>query len=371
MPRLSEKIRKTLEKIIADLQLKENVYGIGLFGSWSRGEAVTSSDIDLLILDKADFDYEYVERVEVNGLFLDLNHVPKRWLYGLIPPKIDQKLYEMQILYDRDWSLNNVKLLMAKSYGSPERVDIRTEAHVIESDIFLSRATSAYSRDDLWSSQLFTTVALETILKVLIEITLEPFSNSRFIERLEVSAVKLGLYDLFDYYLDATGLERTTGDSVKEKLRLFKILRDEMRETAEQNPRALASSHFKVGTKLNYYLNPAFLQGMTMRTNALIDSGKVAEASHYLDSIFLDMIENYVWLKSSIAEVRVDYSTLMRSLEYLEKRSPKNFNYIVELLGLSKLSKFDVSKFIEKTREIMFRVRGERKVLIKKHLIKS
>ncbi|NWF86312.1 nucleotidyltransferase domain-containing protein [Candidatus Bathyarchaeota archaeon] len=371
MTRLPERIRKTLEKIIADLQVKENIYGVGLFGSWSRGEAVASSDIDLLILDKADFGYEYVERVKVNGLFLDLNHVPKRWLCGVIPPEIDQKLYEMQILYDRDWSLNNVKLLMAKSYSSPERVDIRTEAHIVESDIYLSRATSAYSRDDLWSAQLFTTIALETILKVLIEIALEPFSSSRFVERLEVSAVTLGLRDLFDDYLDVTGLERTDGESVKEKLRLFNLVWHEMKEITEQNPRALVSLHFKVRTKLNYYLNPTFLQGMAMRINALIDWEKVAEASHYIESIFLDMVENYVWLKSLIAKLRVDYSTLMRSLEYLEMRSPKNFDYIVEFLGLSELDKFGVNKFIEKTRGIMFRVRGERKVLIKKHLIKS
>ena len=371
MTGLPEKVRRTLEKVVAEMRVTENVYGIGLFGSWSRGDATTSSDVDLLILDKGNFNYEYVERIEIGGLLIDLDHVPKRWIHGLIPPEIDQKLYEMQILYDRDWSLNNTKLLMVKSYGSPERVDIRTETHVIESDIYLSRATSAFSREDFRSAYLFATVALENILKVLVEIALESFSNSRFVEKFEVSAAKMGMRDLFNEYLEIAGLNKTDNVIAKDKLKLFKVIWDEMKATTEQNLQALESSHFKVKTKLNYYLNPAFLQGVVMRTNALIDSGKVIEASHYLNSIFLDIVENYVWLKSSIEKVKVDYTTLMRSLESLEEKNPKNYNYILKFLNLSEVDKLNAAKAIEKTREIMLKIRKERKVLIKNRLIKS
>jgi predicted nucleotidyltransferase len=246
---LPEKLRRTLEKIVAEMRVAENVYGIGLFGSWSRGDATTSSDIDLLILDKGNFNYEYVERIEANGLLIDLDHVPKRWIHGMIPPELDQKLYEMQILYDRDWSLNDTKLLMAKSYCSPERVDIRTETHVIDSDIYLSRATSAFSREDFGSAYLFATVALENILKVLVEIALEPFSNSRFVEILEVSATKLGMRDLFNEYLEIAELNKTDDAGAKDKLRLFKIVWDEMKAVAKQNAQVLESSHFKVKKK--------------------------------------------------------------------------------------------------------------------------
>jgi len=368
---LPEKVRKTLEKVVTEMRATENVHGIGLFGSWSRGDATTSSDIDLLILDKGNFNYEYVERTEIGGLLIDMDHVPKRWIHGPIPPEIDQKLYEMQILYDRDWSLNNTKLLMVKFYGSPERVDIRTEAHVIESDIYLSRATSAFSREDFRSACLFATVALENILKVLVEITLEPFSNSRFIEKFEVSAAKMGMRDVFNEYLEIAELNKTENAIAKDKMKLFKVIWDEMKATAEQNLQTLESSHFKVKTKLNYYLNPAFLQGLMIRTNALIDSEKAIEASHYLNSIFLDIVENYVWLKSSSEKVKVDYTTLMRSLESLEAKNPKNYDYMLKLLNLSEVDKLNAAKVIEKTRKITFKIRNERKVLIKNRLLKS
>jgi len=366
---LPEKIRRTLEKVVKEMRVAENVYGIGLFGSWSRGDTAETSDVDLLIFDKSDFNHEYVERMELGGVFIDLDRVPKRWIQGPIPPEIDQKLYEVQVLYDRDWSLANTKLLMAKSYSSPERVDIRTETHVIDSDIFLSRATSAFSREDLPSAYLFSTVALENILKILVEIALEPFSNSRFLNRLEVSATKLGMQGLFKEYLEMTGLGEVNSAGAKDKMKLFKVIWNEIGFNVKRNARALEASHFKVKTKLNYYLNPVFLQGALMRTNSLVDTGKAAEASYYLKGILLDIVENYVWLKSSVDKIKVDYTTLIRSLETLEEKNPKSYNQIVSFLDLDKIRKANASNAIEKSREIMLKIRKDRKVLIKNHLI--
>ncbi|MEM2971292.1 MAG: hypothetical protein QW270_02580 [Candidatus Bathyarchaeia archaeon] len=130
----------------------------------------------------------------------------------------------MQILYDRDWSLTNTKLLMTKSYISPERITIRTEAHVIESDIYLSRATSAFSRGDYHSAHVFAITALETILKVLVEIALQPFSNSRFIETLGKSTAKLEMQNLLGEFLEITRLKEAKSEKVKEKLKLFKAI---------------------------------------------------------------------------------------------------------------------------------------------------
>ena len=371
MMRLPENIRKTLEKIVREMRVKENIYGVGLFGSWSRGDATSSSDVDLLVLDTSDFNYEYVERIEIKGLFVDLNRIPKRWILGCIPPEIDQKLYEMQILYDRDWSLTNTKLWMVKSYGSPERIDIRTEAHVIESDIYLSRATSAFSREDFRSAHLFATVALENTMKILMETALEPFSNSRFVKKLEHSAGKLGMQNLFDEYLSITGLCRTESAGVEHRLRLFKQIWDEINAAIKQNSYALESAHFKVKTKLKYYLNPAFLQGVIIRTKSLIDSGEIIEASHYLNKIFLDIVENYLWLKSLIEKVKTDYTTMIRSLENLEEKTPQNYGHILEFLHLKNVNKHDAADTVKKTRKIMLKIRQERKDLIQNHLLKE
>lgn len=368
---LPEKLRKTLEKTVKGLAAKRNVYGVGLFGSWSRGDAQTSSDVDLFILDEDDFAYEYVERVEQDGFLIDLDHVPRRWIQGPIPPEIDQKLYEMQILYDRDWALTNTKLLMAKSYRSPERVDIRTDAHVVESDIYLSRATSAFSRHDFRSSHVFSTVALENTLKVLIEIASQPFSNSRFLETAESSAAKLGMSSFFDGYIEMTGFSKVDNTHAKDRLTLFKTIWDDIGAVAKQNLQTLESTHFKIKTRLNYYLNTAFLQGVVKRATAMIEAEKTIEASHYLSNILLDMVENYAWLKSSIDKVRIDYTTLIRSLEGLEEKNSTNYRNIMTFLGLGTTDRVASAKEIGRTREAMLRVRRDRKLLIKNHLLKT
>jgi predicted nucleotidyltransferase len=368
---LPEKIRRTLEKVVKEMIIEENVYGIGLFGSWSRGDAAASSDVDLLILDGADLACEYVERKETSGLLIDLDHIPKKWLRGVIPPEIDQKLYEMQILYDRDWSLANAKLLMAKSYSSPERVDIRTESHIVDSDIYLSRATSALSKGDFPSASIFAIIALESILKILVEIALEPLSNSKMIEKFEISTAKLGVKGLFDEYMHITALNTFDSAKAKEKLKLYKAVWEEMHATIEQDIQGLENTHFRVKTKLKYYLNPIFLQGFIARTNSLIDSGKAAEASRYIDNTLVDLVENYVWFKASKTKTKVDYTTLMHAFERLEAKNPRNYSHVTKLLNVGDENEKTAAEKIEKTRRIMLKIRRERKVLIKNHLLKK
>jgi hypothetical protein len=369
--RLPDKTRRTLARIVNQQKIKENVYGIGLFGSWSRGDADPSSDVDLFILDKGDFVWEYVERIEIGGSYIDLDHVPKRWIRGLLPPETDQKLYEMQILYDRDWSLTNTKLLMVKSYSSSERVGIRTEAHVVDSDIYLSRATSAFSRGDFYSAYLFALGAFENALKILVEIALEPLSNSHFVEKLEISASKLQLSDFYKKYLVVSGLVEASDEQVKERLRLFNDVWSEAAAEVKQDARLLESLHFRVRTRLLYYLNSTFLQGIVARTNALAKLGKIAEASHYLQSIFLDMMENHVWFKSSVRKVKPDYSMLVRFLERLEGKDSRNYKNIVGFLNLREVDRVVAGRVVEDVRQAILRIRRDRKILIKSVLSKS
>jgi hypothetical protein len=277
----------------------------------------------------------------------------------------------MQILYDRDWALTNTKLLMSKSYCSPERVDIRTQAHVVESDIYLSRATSAFSRHDFKSSHLFATVALENTLKIPVEIASQPFSNSRFMETAENSAAKLGMRSLFDEYVQMTGFSRVDNTHAKDRLRLFKTIWDDIDAVAKQNIQTLESTHFKVKTRLKYYLNASFLQGIVKRATTIIEAEKTTEAMHYLTSILLDIVESYTWFKSSTDKVKIDHTTLIRSLEGLEEKDSPNYRNIITFLGLDTIDSAAATKEIDKTRMAMLRARRDGKLLIKNHLLKT
>jgi predicted nucleotidyltransferase len=374
MMKLPEKMRKMLEKILKEMAVKENVSGLGLFGSWRRGDATPSSDIDLLVLSNNSLEDEYVERISIGDFFIDLNFVPKHLVQGPIHPKLDQKLYEVQILYDRDWTLTNTKLSMTKLYSSPERVYMRTEIHTIESDIYLSRATSALAKGDYISTQLFAVVAVENILKVLLEIALEPFSNSRFVEKAENAAKKLGISEVFNDYLKIAKLNHVDATAAEEKLKLFKTVLDEMSFTVKRRPQVLKNMHFKIKTGITYYFNPAFMQGIILRANSMINSKKFTEAVRYLNSLSLNIIENYVWIKAAIEKQKIDYTSLIRSIEKLEKDNPRNYQNIIKILGLTETAHIDraeTAEAIEKARKIILKIRRERKHLIKTHISKS
>lgn len=368
MKALPEKLRGTLERAVKELAAKETVYGIGLFGSWSRGDATASSDVDLFVLDKADFAYEYVERIDRNGFSIDFDHVPRKWIHGPIPPEIDQKLYEMQILYDRDWGLTNTKLIMTKAYGSSERVDIRTEAHIVDSDIYLSRATSALSRQDYKSSHIFALTALETTMKLLIEITLQPFSNSRFMETAQNSTEKLGLHSLFKEYIEMAGFDKVNQETAKRNLKLFKTIWEDIKSISQNNPQKLDTLHFKVKTRLNYYLNHQFLRAAMNRATNMIETGNTLEATHYLNNLLLDIIENYSWLESSIRNFRIDYSTLFRTLENLDNKGPTIYRNAIDYFEVSTSNSVGSTRDIAAARAAMINVRKSRKLLIEKFL---
>ena len=368
MTRLPEKIRRTLERKVKEMMLRDDVYGLGMFGSWSRGDAEASSDVDLLVISGENLKGEHVERVVASNFFLDFDFIPGSWIKGPIPPELDQKLYESQILYDRDWSLANAKLLVTKNYSSPERVDIRTETHVVDSDIYLSRATSAFSKGDFRSARIFAVAAMENILKIPLEIALEPFSNSRFLEKLEFSIMKLGLTNLLNDYLTIAQLDQVEKDFAEEKLRLLRTIWEETGLLIKYNPKIIEKLHFKVKANLKYYFNPAFLQGMTLRTKTLIASKNPAEALRYLKSTFLQMTENYAWLRASMEKAKIDYTCLIGCLESLEKKNPRHCKNIINFLDVDHVEKKETSETIEKAKRLMLKIRGQRRLLIKKHL---
>lgn len=369
--RLPEKIRRVLEKIVREMASKEDVYGIGLFGSWSRGDATTASDVDLLILMKSDIMDECMDRIAADGIMVDFDLIPMSWILGPLPPELDQKLFEVQILYDRDWKLTNAKMLMVKTYSSPERVEIRTNAHAIEADIHLSRATSALSKGDFPSAHLFACTAMENALKIPLEIALQPISNSHFIEKAEVAVEKLGLKEMFMDYMEIAGLDAVDKTQVEEKLKLFKALWDEMYFTVKQHTQTIEKAHFKTKTSLKYYFNPFFMQGAVLRTTSIINAENFAEATHYLNSIFINMLENYAWLKSTLEKQHINYTTLIRSIENLEKTNPKVYHDTISLLGITNIDKTLATKTVEKARKNITKLHKEKKHLIKTHISKN
>lgn len=365
MVSLPENIRGVLEKLVQDLSKQEPISAVGLFGSWARGDAVTTSDVDLLIVDTRDFNYEYVERLEFGGLLIDLDYIPKKWIKGAIPPEIDQKLYEVGVLYDRDWSLTNMQNWTSKTYRKLERVDIRTESYVVESDMYLSRATSALDRGDFQSARIFATMGAESILKVLIDVNLMPLSNSHFIQILEEAAKRVRMPELFVGYLTAAQLFRADRNEAERKLSLLRSIWEDITAFMKEHALTFDSLHFKTRTRLRYYAKPAFLAGMIARSQAIITTESFAEAAHYVFRTLIEMVENYTWMLAAVEKVRLDYTTLFHSLRQLEKPPMQVYRYAVDALNVEDATRDETEKAVKFAKEMNLKLRQRRKELIK------
>lgn len=364
--RLPERVREVIKSLVRDLSERETVLGVGMFGSWSRGDAVPSSDVDVVIVDGREFDYEYVERIESGGLLVDLNYIPRKWITGSVPPEIDQKLFEAKVSYDRDRSLTNVKNWMSKTFWRFERVDLRTETYLIESDMYLSRASSAHAKGDFQSACVFAGVGMESILKILIEVNQFPISNSRFIEAVGESAEAVEMPELIADYLVTARLSDVNRRDAEKKLNLFKDAWEDVASFMKEHASTLDSLHFKIKTKLQYYGNPVFLEGMTARSQALMNIGTRAEAPHYVIHTLTELLENYAWLASAVEGVKLDYTILLRSLRDFKKSPTRVYKTAVEALNVESVSQKEAKKAVECAKGTILAVRRQRKELIKK-----
>jgi predicted nucleotidyltransferase len=363
LTRLPEKIRSTLEKLVQKLRKQEMISGIGLFGSWSRGDADPSSDIDLLIIDERNFNYEYVDRLEPDGLLVDLNHIPKKWITGPVPPEIDQRLHELYILYDQDWSLTNTQQWMSKVYRKPERVDVRTETYVVESDIYMSRAASAHAREDFQSACIFAGMGVEFMLKTLIELNLLSISNSRFIRALEKSAEKLEMPRFFNDYLTIARLSKLDNCDAEKKIGLVKDTWRNVATFMKEKASTLDSLHFTVRTMLEYYGKHSFLKGMIDRSHTLLHQGMRVEASHYVVHTLIGLLENYAWLTSADEGIKLDYTILLRSLRD-SKETRAVYENAVKAFDVTDVDRKEATKTMKLAKETILNVRRQRKDLI-------
>jgi predicted nucleotidyltransferase len=349
MVRLPEKIRGALEKLVSKLKENEKISAISLFGSWSRGDAVSSSDVDLLIVDERDFPGEFVERIEVRGVLIDLNYIPKKWILSVMPREIDQKMYESYVLYDRDWSFTNSKEWMMKVYKNPERLNIRTESYMVNADIYLSRAASALSREDYQSVCIFAEKSAETIMRIPVDICQLPISKSRFLKNLDRATERLKMTKIYAEYLALTNLFKVEREEAEKTLNNFKKVWSEIAVFTKRNAQLLEESHFRVKSKLNYYFSPLFLQGTMLRARGLIDSGENGETIRYLKDVLLDMLENYTWVKAKAEKTRVDSTTLIRNLKEIAQEKPNIiYEKTTQIFKTEEVNRQKAQKAIEK-----------------------
>ena len=359
---LPERLRGVLSSFIEDLKARETILAAGLFGSWSRGDAVQSSDVDLLVVENRDYDYEYVERIEVNGCLLDLNYVSRQWI-NKIPTEVDQKVYEVQVLFDRDGTLTRAKNLMSRVYWRPERIDIRTESYLVEADSYLSRARLAFNRGDYRSVKVNSIRGFRAVSKILIEIGRKPVLTSSFTRKLEVACKSLGLQDFYNNYIELAEFSGLSKSDVKSMLNSLSSAWAGMIEFISTTLPLYKGLHPKVGAKLNYYGREQFLRGLIARTSDLIEDSAI-EAANYMFHTLMDALEGYAYLVSLVEGIKFDYALIIRCLSESKKHPSKVYYESINVLGVEDVSSQEAEEALKEATDAALNIRQKRKELI-------
>ncbi|MEM1586082.1 MAG: nucleotidyltransferase domain-containing protein [Candidatus Bathyarchaeia archaeon] len=359
---LPERLSGVLGGLIDDLKAREIVLGFGLFGSWSRGDAAPTSDVDLLVVESKEYDYDYVERIEVDGCLLDLNYISRYWITKM-PPEIDQKIYELQIMFDRDGSLTKAKNLMSRVYWKPERIELRTESHLFEADSYLSRARQALNRGDYRSAKVNAIRSFWALTKILMEAGRKLILNSLFIRNLEAACKSLDMYAIYKSYVNTADFERLGKSDVK-------LMLDSLSSAWEGIIRFAASIsllpkdvHPKLGAKLKYYGREHFLKGLKARASGLLEDSPT-EAANYIFHTLIDALESYVYIASVTEGVRFDYATILKHLSEL-KKSPVNVYYsAIKALRVEDVSSREAENILRAVADAALNIRQRRRELI-------
>lgn len=359
---LPERFSGVLSGLIEDLKAREVVLGFGLFGSWSRGDATPASDVDLLVVESREYDYDYVERIELNGCLLDLNYVSKYWI-AKMPPEIDQKIYEMKILFDRDGSLTKAKNLMSRIYWKPERIELRTESYLFEADSYLSRARQAFNRGDYRSAKVNAIRSLWAAAKILIEVGRRFILNSSFIRSLEPACKSLDMYAFYRGYIEVAGFDKLGKSDVKLMLDSLLSAWEGIMKFTAAIPQMPKDAHPKFSAKLNYYGRESFIKGLKAKINDLLEVSPI-ESANYIFHTSMDALESYVYIASILEGVRFDYATILKHLSEL-KRSPSGVYYgVIRALRVENVSDKEAENTLKIVANAVLDLRQKRKELI-------
>ncbi len=361
---LPQSARPIIPKIVRELSAQSNVSSVGVFGSWTRGDAIPESDLDVLIVDKRNINNEFTERVESDSLLIDFNYVPRSWIAGRLPPKIDQKLFEVHILYDADWRLTNAKDWMLKTYRNPGRVNIRTENRLVNSDIFISRAASGYTRRDHESAYIYAMLALEAAADIVIDIIGLPISTRHFIKNFKEAATKAGMRELYTGYLKIANLEVARKEDALREFQIFKTCWSELSHITKKYSQAMSGLHFETKAKIDYYSSPLLYKGVTDIAKAIIELGSSSEAIHYLLANLVEVLECYAWVASAREKLRPDYSMLMRSIRGVSEKPPTIYESAVKAFKLQELTPNETEETLNFAKDLIISIRRNRKNLI-------
>jgi len=356
-------ISPTFNKFVEDLAKQETVSSIGLFGSWSRYDASPTSDYDVLVIDRRGFEYEFHERVEYDGVIMDITRVPIKWVDEVVSPDVDQMLHETIILYDPSGMLKRARDWVEANYRTSGRMEVRTEQYLASSDTYHSRASAAMARGDLETASLFSDMSLKPVAHVIMEVADLPFTRSAFIWNLRRACEKIDMIGTYKVIINSMRLAGLEKADVLSCLDRFGGLWRRISQYMGDNREVIQGLHDRLRDEINYLTDPTMLKGLLARAEEMLDENNFIEAANYMRSWLLPLLEGYAWLISAKQDAKLDYTSLFKTIRLYE--GPAGiFDSAAEVFNVKNIESNAVKQEIETARSVISYTRSKRREMI-------
>ncbi len=363
MAALPKGISSTFNRFVEDLAKQATVSSIGLFGSWSRYDASPASDYDVLVVDRREFDYELHERVEYDGLLMDISRIPRKWVAEVISPVVDHMLHETIILYDPSGMLKRARDWVEGNYRTPGRVEVRTEQYLSSADTYLSRATAAMTRGDLETASLFSDMSLTPIAHIIMDIAGIPITRGAFVWNLRRACQKIDMIGIYKVILSNTRLGGLEKADVSSYLDRFESVWRRISQYMADNREVVEGLHEMLRDEINYLTDPTVLKGVFVRVEEMLDENNFIEAANYMRGWLLPLLQDYAWLISAKQGAKFDYTALFKTISLYE--GPAGiYDGATEIFNLRNLERNAVRQEIESARSIIAYIRKKRREMI-------
>ncbi len=355
-------IRSALDAFVRELTGRGEVAGVCLLGGWPLFDAPAGNALDVLVF-KSEADFEFHELVGLEGLMLDLNTIPLRWIGEVVRPEVDHRLHEASVLHDPTGILGKAKGFVEDNFRTPGRVEIRTEGHIATADMYLSRSTSALTRNDLETTSIYACASLESLALVLMEVAGIPISRKDLVWNLRRACEALGMMGFFREFIELGRLRNLSGGEVEGIVDRFKVVWRIISNHADEHREVVDRLHEVLRRELGYLTSPWMLDLILSRTGGMLDVGNFAGAVLYLRGWLRQFLEAHAWVLTARRGDRFDYTSLFRVIggegcvEGVRESA-------VEVFGLERLDRRGVSGDVEGVREAVSMVRSARRGLI-------
>lgn len=358
-----KRIYPTIEKFVEDLALRTNVTSVGLFGSWARYEASVVSDVDLLVVDGSDVEFEFRELEEYEGLLMDINRIPWSWVGEVVLPDIDHRLHETIILHDPSGVLKRARGFVEDCYRTRGRVEVRTEGYLTDADMYLSRASSAYTRRDMETASLFADLSLTPIAQILMDVAGVPITRGAFIWNLRRAGEKLRMMEVYRRFVNMVRLSGLERGDVSRSLSRLDDAWHRISDFVVDSGDVVDGLHDRLRREIMYLTDPAMIGCILGRTREMLEGNNLVEAAMYMRGWLLPLLEDYAWLISARRGDKFDYTSLFRTMREYEGASEIH-DGAVEVFNLGGVEEGAIRRAIDEARTFSADVRLARRGLI-------